>query len=298
MTTKTVSLVLGSGGARGLAHIGVIKWLDENGYTVRAIAGSSMGALVGGIYACGKLEVYTHWVSSLEMMDVLRLLDFSYSREGLFKGERIINTLKELVGDSAIEELPMPFTAIATELYSGKETWINSGPLFDAIRASIAIPSLVTPHKIGDKLYIDGAVTNPLPIAPTLNDSTDMTIAVNVSAKFAPDLDLLRKAPPALKNGNQYRRAITEFINNLQRLIQTHPPKEAEADKLNMLDVMTRAMDTTQHIITRFHLATYSPDAVIDIPRNVCGFYEFHRAQELIDIGYRKAGECLHPCTC
>src|SRR3569832_474052 len=121
MTTKTVSLVLGSGGARGLAHIGVIKWLDENGYTVRAIAKTSINNLVGGIYACGKLDVYTNWVSSLEMMDVLRLLDFSYSREGLYKGERIINSLKELVGDSAIELLPMPFTAIATELYSGKE---------------------------------------------------------------------------------------------------------------------------------------------------------------------------------
>src|SRR3569833_2615502 len=296
MTTKTVSLVLGSGGARGRAHIGVIKWLDENGYTVRAIAGSSMGALVGGIYACGKLEVYTHWVSSLVLLVVFCLLDFSYSREGLFKGERIINTLKELVGDSAIEELPMLFTAIATELYSGKETWINSGPLFDAIRASIAIPSLVTPHKIGDKLYIDGAETNPLPIAPTLNDSTDMTIAVNVSAKFAPDLDLLRKAPPALKNGNQYNHKITEYINNLQRLIQTHQPKEAEADKLNMLDVMTRAMDTTQHIITRFHLATYSPDAVIDFLCFVCGFFVFFCVLVFFVFGFCLVGVCLFFC--
>lgn len=298
MTTKTVSLVLGSGGARGLAHIGAIKWLDENGYTVRAIAGSSMGALIGGIYACGKLDAYMRWVSSLQMMDVIRLLDFSYSREGLFKGARIINTLKGLIGDCAIEELPIPYTAVATELYSGKETWINRGSLFDAIRASIAIPSLVTPHKIGDKVYIDGAVTNPLPIAPTLKNPTDMIIAVNVSGKFAPEFDAPRKTPPPGKTGNHYRQAILGFVSNLQRHIHNDPPKGAEADKLGMLDVMTRAMDTTQHIITRFQLATYNPDVVIDIPRNACGFYEFHRARELIDIGYRKAGERLDPCTC
>lgn len=298
MATKTVSLVLGSGGARGLAHIGVINWLDENGYTVRAIAGSSMGALIGGIYACGKLDAYTRWVSSLQTLDVVRLLDFSYSREGgLFKGERIINTLKALIGDSAIEELPIPYTAVATELYSGRETWITRGSLFDAIRASIAIPSLVTPHKLGDKLYIDGAVTNPLPIAPTLNNTTDLTIAVNVSGKSMREFDAPRKTPPVVEDGNDYRRAITEFINNMQRRIQSKPSREAEPNKLGMLDVMTRAMDTTQQIITRFHLATYSPDVVIEVPKNVCGFYEFHRARELIDIGYRKAGERLAPCS-
>lgn len=295
MDTKTVSLVLGSGGARGLAHIGVLRWLDESGYTVRAISGSSMGALIGGIYACGRLDAYREWVCSLEMMDVIRLLDFSYSREGLFKGDRVINTLKKLIGDCNIEDLPISYTAVATELYSGKETWFNSGSLFDAIRASIAIPSVVTPHKIGDRLYIDGAVSNPLPIAPTLNDLTDLTIAVNASAKAQATITVPIPAasPPTKDAGNQYRRTIAEFIGNLQWRTPVQSPTVTAADKLNMLDVMTRALDTTQHIVTRFQLASYSPDVVIEIPRNASGFYEFHRARELIDIGYRRAAALL-----
>lgn len=296
MDTKTVSLVLGSGGARGLAHIGVLRWLDESGYTVRAISGSSMGALIGGIYACGRLDAYREWVCSLEMMDVIRLLDFSYSREGLFKGDRVINTLKKLIGDCNIEDLPISYTAVATELYSGKETWLNSGSLFDAIRASIAIPSVMTPYKIGDKLYIDGAVSNPLPIAPTLNDFTDLTVAVNVSAKAQANGAAPIPAtatPPSKDAGNPYRRKIAEFIGNLQRRTPVQAPAVTATEKLNMLDVMTRALDTTQHIITRFQLASYSPDIVIEIPRNASGFYEFHRAHELIDIGYRRAATLL-----
>ena len=294
MTAKTISLVLGSGGARGLAHIGVIKWLDENGYCVRAIAGSSMGALIGGIYACGKLDVYRRWVSSLEWLDIIRLLDFSYSRDGLFKGERVINTLRTLIGDSNIEDLPIPFTAVATELHSGKETWFSRGLLFDAIRASIAIPSVMTPHSIGGRLFIDGAVTNPLPIAPTLHNRTDLTVAVNVNGKAAAVSALPQQKPPRpAEKTNGYRRTISAFISTIQQQLYpaNHVKEPAVADKLNMLNVITQSLDTTQHIIGRFQLASYSPDVVIEIPRNICGFYEFHRAQELIELGYRRAAE-------
>src|SRR5438046_413923 len=143
--SKTVSLVLGSGGARGLAHIGAIQWLTENGYDIRSIAGSSMGALVGGIYAAGKLEVYAGWVSELERMQVLRLLDPAFGRSGLFKGERRMGVLRKLIGDFDIENLPISFTAVATDLESGEEVWLREGKLFDAIRASIATPLVFPP---------------------------------------------------------------------------------------------------------------------------------------------------------
>src|SRR6266446_5429568 len=145
--STTVSLVLGSGGARGLAHIGVIQWLTENGYEIRSIAGSSMGALVGGIFAAGKLEAYADWVLALERIQVLRLLDPAFGRPGLFKGERIVGVLRELIGDLAIEDLPVSFTAVATDLESGEEVWLREGKLFDAIRASIAIPLIFTPFE-------------------------------------------------------------------------------------------------------------------------------------------------------
>src|SRR5207245_5964900 len=145
--STTVSLVLGSGGARGLAHIGVIQWLTENGYDIRSIAGSSMGALVGGIYATGKLEVYTEWVSALERMQVVRLLDPAFGRSGLFKGERIMGVLRKLIGDFAIEDLPVSFTAVATDLEPGEEVWLREGELFDALRRSSATPAISTPHQ-------------------------------------------------------------------------------------------------------------------------------------------------------
>ena len=168
---KSISLVLGAGGARGLAHIGAIQWLSDNGYEIRSIAGSSMGALVGGIYAMRKLQVYEQWVSALERVDVLRLLDFSFSRAGLFKGDRIMAVLRKLIGDCAIEDLDISFTAVATDVASGKEVWLRQGKLFDAIRASIATPLIFTPFSRGGQRLVDGSLVNPLPIAPTLSDA-------------------------------------------------------------------------------------------------------------------------------
>jgi NTE family protein len=205
---KTVSLVLGSGGARGLAHIGVIEVLEEKGFEIHSISGSSMGALIGGIYAAGKLQVYSDWVQSLERLDVIRLLDFSFGGAGLFKGRRIIGTLKEMIGDCNIEDLPIAFTAVATDLEAEKEVWLSRGPLFDAIWASIAFPTIFTPKVYQGRRMIDGGLINPIPIAPTLRDRTDLTIAVNLSGRSEEGLDSpgekMEPEPPA--NNRQFFR--------------------------------------------------------------------------------------------
>ena len=172
--TKTVSLVLGSGGARGLAHIGVIHWLEENGYRIKSISGCSMGALIGGIYAAGKLDDFEDWVRAVTRLDMVTMLDLSWSKSGLVKGDKIINRLTELVGDISIEDLPMAYTAVATDLSNEKEIWMNSGRLFDAIRASISLPLFFTPFRYQGVDLIDGGVLNPVPIAPTFGDATDM----------------------------------------------------------------------------------------------------------------------------
>ena len=125
--TKTVSLVLGSGGARGLAHIGIIKWLEENNYKIQSISGCSMGALVGGIYAAGKLDEYEHWARAITDIDIIRLMDLSWSKSGILKGDKVINTLIELVGDQDIETLPIKYTAVAADIVNEKEVWINKG---------------------------------------------------------------------------------------------------------------------------------------------------------------------------
>ncbi len=178
---KTVSLVLGSGGARGLAHIGVIHWLEENDFKIKSIVGCSIGAVIGGIYAAGKLDVYEQWVRTLTKVDIVTLLDLSWEKSGLVRGEKLVNTLIGLVGEKLIEDLPISFTAVATDLRGQKEVWIRSGSLFDAMRASFAIPLFFTPFKLKGVDLVDGGILNPVPIAPTSCDGTDMTIAVNLN---------------------------------------------------------------------------------------------------------------------
>src|SRR5512144_607162 len=177
---KTVSLVLGSGGARGLAHIGVIHWLEKHDYNIRSIAGTSIGALIGGIYAAGKLDEYEQWVRAVKKIDIVTLLDLSWGKSGLVKGDKIINTLVGLVGEQLIEDLPIHYTAVATDLRNQKEIWMKSGKLFDAIRASMSIPLFFTPFKDRGVVLVDGGILNPVPVAPTIGDGTDMTIAVNL----------------------------------------------------------------------------------------------------------------------
>jgi len=288
MTKKKVkvSLVLGSGGARGLAHIGVINWLKENDYDIRSISGSSMGALIGGVYACGELDTYTRWVLALKKVDIIRLVDFSFSNKGLFKGDRIINTLKELIGEHRIEDLPLSYTAVATDIDKGKEIWLNSGPLFDAIRASIAIPTLITPHFYLGKHLLDGSLINPVPIAPTLNDKTDITIAINLSGKVEPIVEPSGDELPLKSTNNGYHKSISNFINSLHKTSE----KRSHED-MHLLDVIVKSMETMQNTIARFQLAAYSPDIIIEIPKNACAFYEFHRAAELVDVGWVKTDE-------
>ena len=281
----TVSLVLGSGGARGLAHIGVIRWLTENGYAIRSISGTSMGALVGGIYATSKLEVYAEWVLALERMHVLRLLDPTIGRPGIFKGERIISVLRDLIGDCDIEELPISFTAVATDLDSGREVWLRNGKLFDAIRASIATPMVFTPVQHGHRTLIDGAVVNPVPIAPTLDDANDLTVVVDLSGPAEP-----RPAPPvnaSLIGDNSYRRRILGFVESVR------PVRGRTEPSRGLLDVAFTAMQAMQDTIADLKLSAYSPDVIVEIPRNACGFFEFWRAHELIALGRERAARAF-----
>ena len=290
MEKKTVSLVLGSGGARGLAHIGVINWLNENGYEIQSISGSSMGALIGGIYATGELQTYADWVTQLEKMDVLRLLDFSFGEGGLIKGERIINALRDLIGSYQIEELPLSYTAVASDLDNQKEIWLNKGSLFDAIRASIAIPSIFTPVEFRGKRLVDGGLLNPIPIAPTLKDKTDITIAVNLSA---PPVSHPNAHKPVTREtsdeADSYHEKILQFIDDLQRKVLNEDPED-----IGLFDVISNSLDAMQNTIARFKLAAYAPDIIINIPSNSSSFYEFYRAEELIALGRQKTEEAMN----
>ncbi|MFN7550598.1 MAG: patatin-like phospholipase family protein [Pseudomonadota bacterium] len=285
----TVALVLGSGGARGLAHIGVIEVLRERGYRVVAIAGSSMGALVGGIHAAGRLDDYKAWACALQKLDVLRLVDWTLSPSGFIRGERIIATLRELVGDALIEDLPVAYTAVATDIDLEREVWLSRGPLFDAIRASIAIPSLFTPVRRDGHTLVDGGLLNPLPVSAVLHAITDLTIAVDVNAQ---DERPRRRAgpPPAPAAPPADRRArMAQFVEGLFERGVT-PPETVEP---TWRDLLSRSLETMQGAITRMKLATHMPEIVVRIPRNAAAFYEFYRAAELIELGRARAARAL-----
>ena len=285
LSGKTISLVLGSGGARGLAHIGVIRVLEEADARIEAIAGSSMGALVGGIYAAGKLDAYEEWVCGLEQSDVLSLVDWTFSGGGLIKGKRIISKLSELVGELDIRDLSRDFTAVAVDIDHGREIWLDRGPLFDAIRASIAIPGLFTPHRYRDRTLVDGGLLNPIPVAPTLRSVTDLTVVVDVNGP--PDLRLDSDEASEADKSSGIVGKLKEFIDSYSS------DKKPEETQPGLVAVMMRSLDTMEAALTRQHLAIFQPDLVIRVPKNVCMVHEFHRARNVIDLGTRLARETL-----
>ena len=291
---STISLVLGSGGARGLAHIGIIRELEERGVRIASIAGCSIGALVGGIYAAGKLDEFEEWVCAINSIDIVRLLDIAWEKNGLVKGDRVMDTLKELVGDVMIEDLKIPYTAVATDIARQREVWLNSGPLFDAIRASVSLPFLLTPFKFGRSLLIDGGVLNPVPIAPTFNDNTDVTIAVNLAGPPVDDPEALRgddDDEPEDEEQSVIHRKLNQFIRELQESFNN----DEEGAELSLYDVGNQAFDTMQGTIARQKLAAYPPDYTIEIPRNACGTLEFDLAKPMIALGRERAIEALGP---
>jgi len=284
----SVSLVLGSGGARGLAHIGVIHQLQESGYEIRSISGCSMGALVGGIFAAGKLDDFEHWVKAITKVDIMSLLDIAWQKHGLVKGDKIINTLVELVGDKTIEELPIPYTAVAADVKNEKEIWINSGRLFDAIRASISLPLFFTPVEYKNGHLVDGGVLNPVPIAPTFNDDTDLTVAVNLGGPLGNKPKTGKKQQSGAEDSSTFREKVSRYIDDLQGSIKTRA-----ATDWGVYDIADQAFDAMQSTIARQKLAAYPPDVNIEIARNACGTLEFDRADEMIELGRAKAQESL-----
>ncbi len=282
----TVALALGSGGAKGLAHIGAIEEIEAQGYEIVAIAGTSMGALIGGVYAAGKLDIYRDWVSALAKIDVLKLVDWTFSGGGLIKGERIMDTLRELIGDAQIEGLPLAYTAVATDLDREREVWLTRGSLFDAIRASIAIPTVFRPHVLQDRRLVDGGLLNPVPVTPLIRETADYLFAVSMDGP--PDTSTpveMPAAPP--EPPDSYRARIGDFIGKLM------PHGNDKPRDPGVLELLTQSMDLMQANLSRLRLAAYEPDLLIRMPRNVATVYEFYRARELIEMGRMQARRML-----
>jgi len=247
-----------------------------------------MGALIGGIYAAGKLDAYEAWVQAITRLDIVTLLDIAWDRSGLVKGDKIINTLIDLVGDQTIEELPIRFTAVATDIHAQKEVWIHSGRLFDAIRASISLPLFFTPFSYRGTDLIDGGVLNPVPIAPTFLDKTDLTIAVNLGGEAKEGTRSSPSHSPVSPADKSLQETIVRFIERFGRTERQTPRLD-----LGVYAIANNAFDAMQSTIARQKLAAYPPDHTIEIPVNACGTLEFDRASEMIALGYERAEKYL-----
>ena len=291
MTNKTVSLVLGSGGARGLAHIGVIHWLENNGYDIRSISGCSMGALIGGIHARGKLDDFEEWVRAISKLDIIKLLDISWGSQGLVEGERIITVLKDLVGDCQIEDLKIKYTAVAADIDREKEVWLKNGSLFDAIRASISLPLFFKPFDLNGQKLLDGGILNPVPIAPTFEDDTDLTIAINLGAPPLANPHPKQQTRSKVTKDSSPNSVSAKISNFIEDLKNRTPANDAGSWK--MLGIADQTFDAMQGAIARQKLAAYPPDHTIMIARDACGTLEFERAEEMIALGYDTAARSL-----
>lgn len=307
-------MVLGSGGARGYAHIGVLQVIEEHGFEIVAISGCSMGALVGGVYATGHLEAYRDWVVSLRQRDVLRLVDLSLSSMGAIRGDKLFAMVGEMIGDVLIEDLPIPYTAVATDLLSQREVWFQEGPLADAVRASVAIPSLLAPVVTDNQLLVDGALMNPVPILPTLPAQADVTIAVHLAGatrRHTPTRPSGRVLP-AEDDEELIDEAVSEALDDEPLSLRHRASRlldwEAVRAKLSRdtgegglddlaefgrLDIMNLAYETMQATLTSYKLAGYPPDVLVEIPKSSARTFEFHRAAELIDLGCERTEAAL-----
>jgi NTE family protein len=313
-----VALALGSGGARGYAHIGVIHELRDRGYQIVGIAGSSMGALVGGLQAAGRLDEFADWARSLTQRAILRLLDPSISAAGVLRAEKILDAVRDILGASTIEQLPIPYTAVATDLLAGKSVWLQRGPVDEAIRASIAIPGVIAPHVVDGRLLADGGILDPLPMAPIAAVNADLTIAVSLSGSETvgdaepeprPTTEWLNRmlsstsalfdtaAARSLLDSPTARAVLNRFgvgdPGSDIEATEADVDEQPDVPKLGGFEVMNRTIDIAQAALARHTLAAYPPDLLIEVPRSACRGLEFHRAAEVIDVGRALAAHAL-----
>lgn len=312
-----VALALGSGGARGYAHIGAIEVLEERGAEIVAIAGSSMGALVGGLRAADRLAPYSEWVRGLRQLDVVRLLDPSLSAPGAIRGDKIVARVRELLDDAVIEDLPIPFTAVATDLLAGKEVWFQRGPVHAAIRASIAIPGVITPVVLNGRLLADGGLMNPVPIAPTSASGADLTMAVSLDGESlgeseGPAVQETAEARPAEEWADRFRASASSLLDRdaVRSLLSRFGSRPDEDDPvgpedlvedvfgplpagLGKFDMMSQSIDAMQTLLVRYRLAGYPPDVLVSVPKDACRSLDFHRAQDMIELGRTLTAEAL-----
>ncbi|HSA05173.1 MAG TPA: patatin-like phospholipase family protein [Tenuifilaceae bacterium] len=295
--SKNVALVLSSGGARGLAHIGVIDELQARGYNITSIAGSSMGALVGGLLAAGKIDEFRNWVITLNKKDVLSLIDFTITTKGFVKGDKVFERMRKLnlIPDINIEDLPIPYAAVAVDILNNKECVFQSGSLLKAIRASISIPSVFTPVSLDNGLLVDGGVLNPLPLKLVKRNPSDLLVAVDLNALNVYEKPKLPKKKVSTESQNERFAAL---INKWDELFGHNNPKSTKEKKvtpksIGYFDVLMRSVLLMQSKLTTYATEITPPDVLVPISKDSSTVFEFYKAEELIAYGKEMCAKAL-----
>ena len=285
---QTISLVLSGGAARGLAHIGVIEELEKQEFEIKSIAGNSMGAYIAAMYAMDKLQEYKEWVLTLDKVDVFKLIDFTFSSQGLIKGDRVFNKMKTFFPDRNIEDLKIPYVAVAADITNMKEVVFTEGSIYDAVRASVAIPTVFTPAKKGNTILVDGGVVNPIPINRVKRINGDILIASYVNANIPYDKPEIIKED-AERKSSVYKQKIIEFKNKLNEIL----PKNSK-EKLNYFTLINKSTGLLTHHLSLMNIEKYKPDMLINISRHSCGTFDFFKAEELIETGRLAARKSIN----
>lgn len=288
---KKIALVLSGGGSRGLAQAGAIEALEAKGFQITSVAGTSIGAVIGGLYAMGQLQTYTEWIKTLNKRDIWGLMDFTLAPHGLIKGEKVFEKMKKLIPDMPIEQMRIPYAAVATDILNEKEVVFTKGSFYEAVRASIAIPAVITPVKFGNTFLVDGGVLNPVPIEHVQRNSNELLVVINLYG------DPLTKNNDKAANTNPCNTDVTDangrfsingFINRLSGLASS-----ASKQSLGYYTLLTASSSAMVRRIAQLTIAQHRPDIVIDIPADSAGTFEFFKASELIQLGRELADKAV-----
>ena len=311
---KDVTLVLSSGGPRGWAYIGAIEELVSRGYNITSIAGTSIGSLVGGIYAAGKLDQVKEWLFTLDAWKVFSLMDLSLSMNHLVKGDKVINAIKEIVPDINIEDLHIPYRAVAADLYTGEEVVFDRGPLFDAVRASISIPSLFRPVKYGFRTLVDGGIVNTMPIDKVIRHENDILVAFDVNdidvegiratiiqeareeeAKVAEDKALsleTRTVMNAIRNNasltfmDKLKLAGAQGQKVIRHKFQSSDPEPELAFEDNYYSILSRTFSIMNHALSKLAADIHKPDILVKMPFDAYDeISDYAHAREISEAG-------------
>lgn len=279
---KKVALVLSSGGSRGLAQAGAIQALEEKGFHISSVAGSSIGAVIGGLYAMGQLNTYTNWIKCLNKRDIWGLMDFTLTTKGLIKGEKVFEKMKTFIPDMPIEQMPIPYAAVATDILNEREIVFTKGSFYEAVRASIAIPAVVTPVRYEDTFLVDGGVLNPVPVEHVHREGDELLVVINLYGQ--PTTRLPRKLLPEpdmdSNTNNNGTFSLNGFISRLTKLTSS-----ADRQSLGYYSLISAASSAMVRRMAQLTIANCKPDILVNIPADSAGTFEFFKASELMELG-------------